>query len=289
MPQIDPNLCRNCGLCVTVCQSGIYAQGEGHAVLAAQPPSKCFLCGQCVAVCAPGAITLEGSRGGKEIGAVEAAAAEQLLALMCKRRSVRVYRDEPVPYELLEQIVQAAAAAPMCFPPTDVEVTVLTTREHVAPIAPACLKQVRELHKLTASSLGRLIFRCMAGAQAYQLIMKYLLPHFTPWLNQPGIEEWDFCTWGAPALLIFHQRRDKPTGETDCLLASTHAMLMAEALGLGSIMLGLASATIERDKSLRERYALPSGNAVYHTLAVGWPGVHFSRELERELKRVNWV
>ena len=54
---------------------------------------------------------------------------------MRARRSIRKFQDKPVPAELLDRIVGAAATAPMGIPPTEVGVVVLPDRERVAALA----------------------------------------------------------------------------------------------------------------------------------------------------------
>lgn len=283
---IDAALCRNCGLCVRVCKSGVYAAGEPTPVLAPDP-GPCLGCGQCVAVCPTAAIAVAGVAPG---GTAEAASGPaELLALMRRRRSIRLYKPDPVARELLEQLVEAAKAAPMCFPPSLVECTVLASREQVAPLAPALVKQLRQLRRMIGSAFGRFLLRRLAGRQAFQLIMEHLAPMMGPWLDQPEADGEDFCTWGAPALLLFHQDKHTSTGETDCLLACTQAMLMAEALGLGAVQLGFAAMAVERDPELRQCFGIPADNTIHATLAVGWPAVSFARTLDRQLKSVRWV
>lgn len=287
-PTINQSLCTSCGLCVTVCKSMVYALREGVVAISEENAGKCLVCGQCAAACPTGAIAVEGAPV-SEYPPAPPASAEALLSLMRRRRSVRSYQPDPVPHDLLEKIVDAARSAPMCFPPTPVECTILSTPEQVALILPVSVKQSRELRKMMGSALGRFVVRRMAGQKAYDLLKDHMMPLLGDWLDTPEAEQEDWCCWGAPALLIFHADRKAPTGETDCLIACTQAMLMAEALGLGAVQLGFAAATIERDQGLRERYGLPARTQVYATLAVGYSAVKFARQVDRDLRSVTWV
>ena len=51
--------------------------------------------------------------------------------VMASRRSVRVFKDTPVPREALERIVGAICLAPMAYTPSKVEVTVVQHRETI--------------------------------------------------------------------------------------------------------------------------------------------------------------
>lgn len=272
-----------------MCPSRIFEQAGDGIHIQPEYAGICLACGHCVAVCPTGALHVDGVQPAAPDLPVSAASAADLMALMLRRRSTRVFTAKPVERDLLEQIVAAAGTAPMCFPPTVVEVTVLTTREQVAPIVPATMAQLAMLQKMMTSALGRVMLRLMAGKKVVRLFSDYLMPLARPWLDKWKVDEEDHVTWGAPALLLFHSPGNSPVGETDALIASTQAMLMAEALGLGSIMLGFASSTVDRDKDLRRRYGLPEGHRVWNTLAVGHRRYEFQRTIVRDLKNVTWV
>lgn len=90
-------------------------------------------------------------------------------------------------------------------------------------------------------------------------------------------------------MLIFHSARSAAAGETDCVLAAAHAMLVAEALGLGTIMLGTVQFSIQRDKALRASYGIPEANDVFNVLALGYQSRRFRRTIPRAFRSVNWV
>lgn len=286
---IAAEACTRCGLCAAICPSRIFEQTEDAVCIQPEYAEICLACGHCVAVCPTGALSVDGVQPAAPEVPASAASADDLMALMLRRRSTRAFADEPVGRDLLAKIVAAAGTAPMCFPPTVVEVTVLGSREQVEPIVPATMAQLAMLQRMMGSGFGRFVLRLMAGKKVVRLLSEYLMPLARPWLDKWKIEEEDYVTWGAPALLLFHSAGDSPVGETDALIASTQAMLMAEALGLGSVMLGFASSAVDRDKTLRRRYGLPDGHRVWNTLAVGHAQYKFQRTIVRDLKNVTWV
>ncbi|KQC04979.1 MAG: 4Fe-4S ferredoxin [Methanoculleus sp. SDB] len=56
-----PERCINCGKCSTVCPHGVFAAGEGCAVLARR--ESCMECGACMINCPVQAITVESGVG----------------------------------------------------------------------------------------------------------------------------------------------------------------------------------------------------------------------------------
>lgn len=56
LPQIDPQRCSGCGLCLTHCpQQALGFAGQQAVVVA---PSRCDYCGVCEGICPTGAIQL---------------------------------------------------------------------------------------------------------------------------------------------------------------------------------------------------------------------------------------
>lgn len=287
---LDAARCTRCGLCVEVCTAGVYEITDEGPEVHGERAAACVECGHCMAICPTQAVSVPGLDY-REFGPLPqgAASADQLHALMLRRRSIRAFEDTPVPRELLERVVAAAAAAPMSFPPTDVEVTVLTRREDVAQILPVAVQQAEQVTAMTRSAIGRWVLRRMAGDKTFRLLRDVLLPLIGPALEEHRRSGLDFVTWGAPALLVFHVGPTSLMGETDATIAATHAMLMAEALGLGTVFLGFAAAALQQSPPLRQQLQIPPDCEVLSVLAVGYTKRRFLRTIPRELRNVKWV
>lgn len=290
MPRIDETLCTRCGRCVAICPSWAYERDDEGVYVNEDTAKLCVACGHCMAVCPTRAVTAPGLDYSAFADLPpDAASPEALSALLMRRRSVRAFTDESVPREVLQRLVDAAATAPMCFPPSPVEVTVLPERAQVAAIMPEAAAQFESLAGHMRTAPGRFMLRRMAGEAAFTLIRDYMQPFIGPGLERYRRDEADWVTWGAPAMLLFHAPKKAVTAETDCLLAACHAMLMGEALQLGTIMLGWATAAIQFSPDLRARFGIPSDNAVRQALAVGYAQHQFQRAIPRTLKSIRWV
>ncbi|NSW55498.1 MAG: nitroreductase family protein [Armatimonadetes bacterium] len=287
---ISNELCTRCGLCVTVCPAWVYRRTDGLVEVDRQMSGRCVQCGHCMAICPTGAVTVSGLDPAQfgELGG-KPAEVEALETLFRGRRSVRKYRNQPVPRELLQRIIDAAAMAPMGFPPSEVEITVLPTRDVVEKLVAPTISQCEQLRKMLSNPVGRFIFHRMASTKAAVVVEQKLAPLLEPWLKLYHEQGIDFVTWGAPAMLLFHVAKSAAAGETDCVIASTYAMLEAEAMGLGSIMLGLANSTLARDAALRTELSIPADNQVLSVLALGYPTHSFRRSIPRRFRSVHWA
>lgn len=114
---IDHDLCTACDICAHVCPRHIPVTIENDSgkttVISTDRIDLCMKCGQCAAICPHGAILVAGMRE-EDFTPVEALAIDdsQLLTLMKQRRSIRRYKDKPVPREVIDRMIDAAQCAP---------------------------------------------------------------------------------------------------------------------------------------------------------------------------------
>lgn len=117
MISIDNGNCTACGICGTICPRHIIEtfeeKEEKHTRVSQERMELCMVCGHCTAVCPSDAIRVEGLDfdAFKPVGTLEITE-DGLLTLMEQRRSVRRYRDKPVPRETLNRIIEACHRAP---------------------------------------------------------------------------------------------------------------------------------------------------------------------------------
>jgi len=117
MINIDASVCKACGICGNVCPRHIpYTVKEGDkktTFISQERINLCMECGHCEAICPNNAITLEAFRN-EQFSTVEPLGIDetQFLELVKQRRSIRRYKDKPVPRESINRIVQAARYSP---------------------------------------------------------------------------------------------------------------------------------------------------------------------------------
>ena len=105
MVVIDCEKCIGCGLCVSDCCMANIVISDSKAIL--KRPS-CIRCGHCVAICPQGAVSIpEYDMADVEPVACGGIAPEVMLRSIKSRRSIRKYKQEPVPRETIEQLIQA--------------------------------------------------------------------------------------------------------------------------------------------------------------------------------------
>jgi ferredoxin len=112
---VNQDKCNMCGICVHECPTGIIEimDSEEFPVWVEGGEERCFKCGHCMAVCPLAAIGIE-TMVPQDCALVKK---ELLLSpgqaehYLKTRRSIRVYKKEPVPQDTLAKLIDIASYA----------------------------------------------------------------------------------------------------------------------------------------------------------------------------------
>ena len=287
---IDSGACTRCGLCVQICPAEVLSRSDDKIEISTDSAFGCIACGHCMMVCPHDAVTVKG-RGIRpdDIEPLpspeQAAAADQLSALMKSRRSVRKFRETPVDAALLERIVDMASTAPMGIPPWDIGCVIVNGRDHVRSLTEAVVKGYTGMLKIFKPWLLKAM-RPLIGKAKYEMFADFIRPLAEMYVQ--GYQEGrDLVFYDAPAVLIFHH---SPYAETtDATIACTYAMLAAQSLGLGSTIIGGATPVIQRNKKLCLSLGIPEGNTPSIALILGYPADNFKKTIKRRFAAINTI
>jgi len=288
MNTINDETCIRCARCVNICPMHHLELLEGRIQTVDDPLRDCIACGHCMAVCPTRSIVTKGyDYHDFEDLPDKLPTLDDFLPLLKARRSMRQYRDKPVEKETIESIIDAATTAPFDLPPTDVELTVVQSREKIDEIRPLIMESFKNWVYAFKNPLFTPLLRLgMNGAQLREMKEK-IIPLVEKVLEGNEHGE-DYLTYGAPAMLLFHYNRDNGLGEQNCVIAMTIAMIAAEGLGLGSCIIGLIPPAIERNREIREMLDIPNQNRPVGCLILGWPRSTYNRSIPREFRSVKW-
>ena len=114
--EVDKKTCVGDGKCVEVCPRHILKMNEQARVPEFIPGGGeiCINCGHCFAFCPPGAIKLSTMdvQDSMRLDYSKLPSSEQIELFLKGRRSIRVYKDEPVAKEAIEKLLDIARYAP---------------------------------------------------------------------------------------------------------------------------------------------------------------------------------
>jgi len=286
---IERERCSGCRLCVEVCPSALYRVEEKKAQVKGNGVRGCILCGQCIAVCPKDAIAI------RELAALSfepleerGDAATGLTALFRERRSVRAYKKDDVPRELVERALALGAMAPVSLPPWTVEVTVVLGRDKMKPLTDTIAASMAEMLGMERSFIGRFFMRRAIGAPRYTFMKRVFFPLIDGGLQLREKEGLDVILRDAPGLAVFHSRPEALEPATDCVLAAAHTALAMQALGLGACFNGLVTGAAEMNKKLHAALGIPEPHGVHAALTFGFPKVRYRKSIHRRFEAVTF-
>lgn len=150
-----------------------------------------------------------------------------------KRRSIRAYKDKPLPKETIDAILEAARYAPTARNLQQLEYKVITNK--------GLIKKISDR-------------------------LSVILGRESPWYKprDAGIFH------GAPLLVIITGPQENDWINSDAALAVQNIMLYATSIGLGSCFIGLAR-HIEADKEMMRELNIAEGRKIAAAVICGYP------------------
>jgi nitroreductase/NAD-dependent dihydropyrimidine dehydrogenase PreA subunit len=264
----DKDICKRCGACRDECPFDLVVEDrEGFPKLRPAARKTCINCGHCVAVCPVGAVTLPemaavtpGLAPG-QCGPLDRdlkltpAQADQFLA---GRRSVRTYKDKPVPEEILTHLFSVSSFAP--------------SAKNGQPAQWIVTRTPRATRRL-------------AGMTVEYMATNSIMPGVVKnWAR--GVDK---ILHGAPHVAVAHAPEDGFNPAEDCALAAAYLELAAHAHGLGACWAGFLMEVAEGCCNIRRELGIPEGHGVYAALMLGYPKYRYKRIPARRTVEIDWL
>ncbi|MBP7582934.1 MAG: nitroreductase family protein [Spirochaetes bacterium] len=291
-PVIDRDACSMCGRCIDACPKDVLTVIDDAITVI---DGDCILCSHCYAVCPSGALSFDPSelrdlkfssfrQGENTLGTPTPA---DLVHFMRSRRSVRKYREIPVPADVLADLVEFAASAPSGSNCQDWEFAVINGREKVYALAQQIKKFFEKLNSIVRNPVTRYLSVLFAGRK----LLKYYRNNFDS--VESGLNEAakgrDLLFHGAPAIIIIHSGMTGSLPREDGQYAAYNITLLAHALGLGTCFIGYASETINSSPAIRKYLGIPEEHRALAVLIVGFPDIGFARPALRKNYRAKFL
>lgn len=266
---VDEELCIQCGECEVECPAGVITLEEFPEITDEQ---GCFQCQHCLAVCPTAAVSILGRNPDESVVLAGNMPDPARLATLIKgRRSVRRYKQEDLPPELIDELLEIA-----CHAPTGVNArSVLFT----------VVKQRTVMNTLRAEVMARLAHLKDSGQLPEGFLGQYLGRAVQAW-QEAGK---DIIFRGAPHLLVTSAPQDAPCPVQDTHIALTTFQLMAHARGVGTVWDGLFMMVVSLCPDLVGRLGIPANHTLGFSMAFGAPAVEYHRTVQRGPALVNVV
>jgi nitroreductase/NAD-dependent dihydropyrimidine dehydrogenase PreA subunit len=294
MINIDKNKCTACGICGITCPRHIpeiIEQGNKNiTVISKERLNLCMECGQCEAVCPTHAIRVDKLAGEIFEPVPELNLREnQLLDLMKHRRSVRRYKDKPVPRDILDRILEAVHLAPTGTGSRSTGVIVIDNPEMLKSLSEHFFTLYEKLEKAISNPIARFIIKKREGKVKLNTLQTFVIPGmqwYSKWYREGISNE---ILRDCPVLILFYSPIFEPMAEDNCTIAAFHAIFMAELLGIGTCFNQLIPPACNHDSEVKKLLNLPDNCEVYASLTAGYPKYSFKRTIPRRLAEVRYL
>jgi nitroreductase/NAD-dependent dihydropyrimidine dehydrogenase PreA subunit len=291
---IDRKRCTMDGMCSVVCPVDIFVQRERATVPELVGEERCISCGHCMAICPSGAISHSAFPPGS-VSPIEfdkIPSPEQVTELLKTRRSIRAFQEKPLAKETLEEIIDGARSAPSAHNAQSTEYLVVLDGAVLSQVSAVTIEYLR----FEVGRLNNLFLKTLLSLVDRELLELGLreIPGFERIIRKFEAGQ-DPILHRAPALLVFHARRNLDFGVADAHLALQNASLLAHSMGVGHFFTGyvLAACRVPMSRAWSRRIpdliGIPAENEIHGALALGYPVPKFKKWIERKPARIQWV
>ena len=250
---IDRDKCVGCSRCASVCVAHniVIKNKKAETVL-----DGCLMCGQCSAVCPKKAITVSGYHTDpKEKQGDIRLDPREVLEVIRFRRSIRRFKQEPVPNEVIDQILEAGTLTHTAKNMQDVSFTVLEKEKNrIEQMAVSVFKKIKPIADL-----------------------------LSPMARNMKIDD-HFFFFNAPVVIVI-TAKDKTNG----ILAAQNREYIAEANGLGVLYSGFFTMAANASHKIRKAIKVPKGKRAAMTLVLGYPDIKFLRSPQRKKTEATYL
>lgn len=266
---VDPIKCTKCGICIKTCPAGIIMFGEGG--LPEMPDSQvgaCIKCGHCVLYCPSSANGLSFIKDKlAKSSDFKFPPQDEALDLIKTRRSVRQFKTDPVPHDVMMKILDTAKMAPSACNDQPVRWIICEHAEKTKEVRRLMFDWLKgEIFKTPTSPLA------IAGAS----------------MMAKAREGSDVTLRGAPQLAIAVVPKTYAWPE-DGAIALTYFELAAYALGVGTCWAGFLTMAVRSFRELREYLGIKEDEHICGAHMVGWPAMKPTRQLPpRNEQNITW-
>ncbi len=208
--------------------------------------------------------------------------------LIIERRSVRVYRDKPVPEHLVRRILEAGRYAPSAGN--------CQSWKFVVVQDPALITEMAAHVKKWAGYVSRYLFNPGApGAKVPGWLVRALSRLFTSTYHPTGrdgvskIADGTLDVWHGASTVIFLLVDERGSGDPhlDVGIAGTNMVLAAHSFGLGSCWVSF-STLLMASRKYRELLGVSYPYKLATSIAIGYPRGIPDGEVPRETHETVW-
>lgn len=204
-----------------------------------------------------------------------------------QRRSHRHFKNEAIPRETLEALVDICRYAPTGSNRQAVEIRVIEGPDRIKLLSDLTvdhfmrmLQQIEEQVEKFKAEVEELPAD-LAALHANTVRYKRMAEQ-----REAGV---DVVFRKAPCVMIFHASpRKATTPKDDCVIAAQTVSMLARTMQLETCYIGLFTAASHAYPPIMKELRLPEDHKVYSALILGYPKLKYLRAVDRQPIEVTW-
>jgi nitroreductase/NAD-dependent dihydropyrimidine dehydrogenase PreA subunit len=277
MVLIEQEKCDACELCVLICHEHCMSIGDGGVEI---DHPFCSSCCQCVAVCPRQALSWNGVAP-EPYESTRLPKPEQLEELLMERRTVRRFRTNPVPRELIREITECAVHAPSHSP----SFRIIAIED----------KETLDLIDREVTRYSRKIYRYLFQPKLMQwLIQRVPSVYRKEFLKaKPKLEKLikTGCAYQNPAPLLIFMVGDRriPLMLESAQYGLYSMMLHAQLKGIGCRNLVGNQMFLTKNKRIRKPLGLKRHERIFAVMGMGYPAIKFRNKVLGRQIPLQWI
>ncbi|MDY7018332.1 MAG: nitroreductase family protein [Nitrospirota bacterium] len=209
--------------------------------------------------------------------------------VLLKRRSVRLYRKDQVPKEMILRILEAGRYAPSAGNGQPWKFIVLQNKKIIDDITDTVVESCKRIRSiLDYTRPGKWWLKPFAKAVIWGMPHEL---HPVPFRAISLIAEGKLGLWhGAPTvILIFKDVRGISNPDLDCGIAGQNMVLAAHSMGLGTCWVGFSQLAFRFPvRKWKKFFGIGYPYEFASSLAIGWPKGNPDGMVERTSHPVAW-
>lgn len=270
--KVDESRCIQCGACINTCTGMVLKRGtDGRPHMSSFERfgwNGCWKCQHCLAVCPTGAISIFGKNPKDSLPMPDAGMGEQMNRLVSSRRACRRYLDKNVDPAIIDQILDAMQNVPAGGNSGNVQFTVIDDKD--------ALKKIRDVaYQKMEADARRGVYTADFSNFYYQKMKE----------SEKTVRKGDMLLCGAPHLFIAHTKisgRWADDYKINCNIATAYFELLAQAHGLGAIIMSYPSDVFESNPQAKALLGIPQDHYMKLIVGFGYPEIPYHRSSQKE-------
>ncbi len=259
---INYEKCIICRICIKTCTRSLFDENDKGEIIFADPLNICNLCGHCIARCPEDAILYENIGQANFFESVNnpeiIVPYDHIYKFLTAHRSIRRYKKEKVPNDILAKVFDAMQCAPTARNMRTESYAILSVDEQIMALSDAVQEEISKTPGLKEIYADRL-------TEAKKVFKS---PIF----------------FDAPHVIIVASRFDNEIEVSNIGIIVTYGRLAAQALGLGTCWNGLTQWAMGVNSEIKKMTGVRGKK--FGVFIIGYPDMTFYRTAPRSKKPI---